>query len=225
MPRKSKSKGGKTGGITAGNKMNGGYFWEQKDPYFGSFNKGVAKIAGNVDDALKKSKIISSVAKPILTSLGTATGTALGALGGPAAAYGASAGAYLGDKAGGYASDYLAQKGYGVKPPASGGYGMRGRGGKTPNTGSYAGLNPPGPNRSSANKNMKGGRKMRGGATASSQGGVYAPRGYMPGLPESMPVGRTQDYNPIMRGGALIGFPNTGINGSINFNAGALITK
>lgn len=216
MPRKSKSK----------SKMNGGWFWEQKDPYFGSFNKGVAKIAGNVDDALKKSKILSGVAKPILTSIGTAAGTALGALGGPAAGYGASAGAYLGDKAGGYASDYLAQKGYGVKPPASGGYGKR----APPNTGAYAGLNPAkGPNRSSANKNMRGGKmrggKMRGGATASSQGGVYAPRGYMPGLPESMPVGKTQDYNPIMRGGALIGFPNTGINGSINFNAGALITK
>jgi hypothetical protein len=202
MPRKSTR-------VVAKPNMTGGYFWEQKDPYFGSFNKGVAKVAGNIDDELKRSKILSTIARPIITSVGTALGTAAGG-------YGSSAGAWLGDKAGGYAQDYLQQKGYGRQ---------RGRGRKAPltYTAYNVGVNPAtGPMRSSANPRMKG---MRGGATASSQGGVYAPRGYMPGLPESMIVGRTQDTNPItqMRGGAIMGFPNTGVNGSINFNAGALI--
>lgn len=199
MPRKSTR-------VVAKPNMTGGYFWEQKDPYFGSFNKQVARVAGNIDDELKRSKILSTSVKPLLSSVGTALGTAVGG-------YGSTAGAWLGDKAGGYAQDYLEQKGYGRQ---------RGRG-KAPLTYSAynVGLNPAtGPMRSSANPRMKG-----RGATASSQGGVYAPRGYMPGLPESMIVGRTQDTNPItrMRGGAIMGFPNTGVNGSINYNPNALI--
>jgi hypothetical protein len=138
----------------------------------------------------------------------------LGALGGVAGGVGGgflTAGNPYGVAAGGAAGSYAA-KSFGQ---------MIGLGKNMPNTGAMSGLNPAmAPTRSSANKNMKGmkgGRHMTGG-----QGGMYVPRGYMPGLRESIAIGITQP-SPIMRGGLLMGFPNYGVTGAINMNSSAMI--
>ena len=153
-----------------------------------------------------------------------------------------------------------------------------------PNTGNYVGLNPTnGPNRTSANRAMKGGffglsipngktimkivaggggilavmavlsqlglsdsekasvgrqvtnylnniatsnqqgrGKMKGGYD-SHGGGTFVPRGYMPDLPDSVQVGKTQQTQHTMKGGMLVGFPNAGVNGGINFNPSAIV--
>ena len=86
------------------------------------------------------------------------------------------------------------------------GYGRKVKSNNNPYTGSYAGLNP----------RMKGGQD-------SHQGGTYIPRGFMPDLPESVQVGKTITRQPIMKGGAILGFPNSGVSGGINFNPAAII--
>ena len=47
------------------NKKRAGWFWEDHDPIFGKSNRWIKTAANDINDGLKRTKILSSIAAPI----------------------------------------------------------------------------------------------------------------------------------------------------------------
>ena len=67
-----------------------GYFWQQSDPIFGKANKWIARQAGYIDDGLKKTKILSTLATPLagMAASAASLNPLVGAVAGAAASAG-----------------------------------------------------------------------------------------------------------------------------------------
>ena len=70
--------------------QHGGWFYEQSDPIFGKANKWIARQAGYIDDGLKKTKILSTLATPLagMAASAASLNPLVGAVAGAAASAG-----------------------------------------------------------------------------------------------------------------------------------------